>query len=295
MIITKSTKSTQFAKLWTPTRRPANVQNMGRSQLETRRDRSWLVDRPIAHRGLHNLAAGIPENSLGAFDAAVQRFLPIEFDVRLTEDGHAVVFHDENLGRLTGVDRPVAATTLREMQSLRIAGTNERPPSLFDALDFIGGRVPVLIELKTVGRPGPLESIVSEALGRFDGLAAVQSFSPRSMQWFRDYAPDVTRGQISGAYHGHGLSSLHRFIQRHLLMLRISRPHFVAHHVGCLGLPAARLWRRLGGPLLAWTVRSDRDLDHIRARADGLIFEGFDPLKSGSWMRAASGGALPAY
>lgn len=294
MIITKSTKSTQFAKLWTPRRREASVPDMGRTSLK-QRERSWLVDRPIAHRGLHNLSAGIPENSLGAFDAAIQRLLPIEFDVRLTEDGHAVVYHDENLGRLTGIDRPVAATTLREMQQLRIAGTDERPPSLIDALDFIDGRVPVLIELKTVGRPGPLETIVSRELGRFHGLAAVQSFSPRSMQWFRENAPGVTRGQISGAYHGHGLTSLHRFIQRHLLMLRISRPHFVAHHVGSLGMPAARLWRRLGGPLLAWTVRSDRDLDHIRARADGLIFEGFDPLKSGSWTRGASGAPIAAY
>lgn len=290
MIITKSTKSTQFAKLWTGPLREASVPFMGRVPSKTRRERSWLVDRPIAHRGLHNLSAGIPENSLGAFDAAIQRMLPIEFDVRLTEDGQAVVFHDENLNRLTGIDRPVAATTLHEMQSLRIAGTDQRPPSLADALDFIDGRVPVLIELKTVGRPGPLETIVSTALGRFDGPAAVQSFSPRSMQWFRDYAPQVTRGQISGAYLGHGLTSLHHFIQRHLLMLRISRPHFVAHHVGCLGLPAVRLWRRLGGPLLAWTVRSDRDLDRARGRADGLIFEGFDPLKNGSW----AGSAAPA-
>lgn len=290
MIITKSTKSTQFAKLWTGPESAASVRPMGRESLRSRHERRWLVDRPIAHRGLHNLAAGIPENSIGAFDAAIQRFLPIEFDVRLTEDGYAVVYHDENLNRLTGIDRPVAATTLHDMQALRIAGTDQRPPSLFETLDFIGGRVPVLIELKAVGRPGPLESVVAEALSRFHGLAAVQSFSPRSMQWFREYAPQVTRGQLSGAYHGHGLSSLHRFIQRHLLMLRISRPHFIAHHVSSLGLPAVRLWRRLGGPTLAWTVRSDRDLDRVRARADGLIFEGFDPLKS-SWSGAA---AVPA-
>jgi len=286
MIITNSTNLTQSAKLWTGVGDAATVPAMGRESLTPRHERRWLVDRPIAHRGLHDLSVGIPENSLGAFDAAIQRLLPIEFDVRLTEDGHAVVYHDENLNRLTGIDRPVAATTLHEMQALRIAGTDQRPPSLFETLEFIDGRVPVLIELKTVGRPGALEALVAEALRAFDGLAAVQSFSPRSMQWFRENAPDVTRGQLSGAYHGHGLSSLHRFIQRHLLMLRISRPHFIAHHVSSLGLPAVRLWRRMGGPLLAWTVRSDRDLDRVRARADGLIFEGFDPLKS-SWVRGA--------
>lgn len=287
---------TQIAMLWTRRDRGDSVRNMGMGPSKLRRERSWLVDRPIAHRGLHDLSRGIPENTLAAFDAAADRRLPIEFDVRLTEDGQAVVFHDENLGRLTGIDRLVAATTLREMKSLRIAGTEERPPSLFDALEFINGRVPVLIELKTIGRPGPLEAAVSEAVGNFSGLAAVQSFSPRSMQWFRENAPGVMRGQISGAYHGHGLTSWHRFVHRHLLMLRISRPHFVAHHVGCLGLPASRLWRRLGGPLLAWTVRSARDLDRARGRADGLIFEGFDPLKGGSWSGSAAAApiAIPA-
>ena len=246
-----------------------------------RRHRDWLIDRPIAHRGLHNLAAGIPENSLAAFDAAIRHLLPIEFDLRLTEDGQAVVYHDEYLGRLTGFDRAVAATTLHEIKTLRIAGTEERPPSLPEALEFIDGRVPVLIELKSIGRPGPLEAAVQDAIKHFSGQAAVQSFSPRSMQWFRENAPTLTRGQIAGAYRGHDLPSLHRIIHRHLLMLRISRPHFLAHHVGCLGLPASRLWRRLGGPLLAWTVRSAQDVDRVRGRADGLIFESFDPLKSG--------------
>lgn len=245
-----------------------------------RRPVNWLLERPIAHRGLHNLAAGIPENSIRSFDAAIRASLPIEFDVRLTEDQQAVVFHDNNLDRLTGVDQLVAATTMRDMQRLSIAGTDERPPSLNEALEFIDGRVPVLIEVKASKPAGPLEWEVLKAIEGYHGLAAVQSFSPRSMRWFRENAPQVIRGQISGSYRVHDLPSWHRFIHRHLLMLRISRPDFVAHHVGCLGLPASRLWRRLGGPLLAWTVRSMGDLDRARLRADGMIFEGFDLLKN---------------
>jgi len=252
---------------------------MGWGSFQSRRPVNWLLDRPIAHRGLHNLAAGIPENTIGAFDAAIRASLPIELDVRLTEDQQAIVFHDFNLRRLTGVNQLVASTTLREMQKLTISGTNERPPSLHEALDFIDGRVPVLIEVKAGRPPGGLESEVCRAIEGYKGLSAVQSFSPKSMRWFRNNAPEVIRGQISGSYHIYDLSSWHRFMHRHLLMLRISRPDFVAHHVGCLGLPASRLWRRLGGPLLAWTVRSRRDLDRARLRADGVIFEGFDVLK----------------
>lgn len=253
---------------------------MGWGSFQSRRPVNWLLDRPIAHRGLHNLAAGVPENTIGAFDAAIRAGLPIEFDVRLTEDQQAIVFHDCNLIRLTGVDRLVASTTMRDMQRLTISGTDERPPSLNEALEFIDGRVPVLIELKAARPPGPLEWEVLKGIETYRGQAAIQSFSPKSMRWFRENAPEVIRGQISGSYYVHDLSSWHRFMHRHLLMLRISRPDFVAHHVGCLGLPSSRLWRRLGGPLLAWTVRSMRDLDRARLRADGVIFEGFDLLKT---------------
>ncbi len=234
---------------------------------------------------------GIPENSIGAFDAAIKAELPIEFDVRLTEDQQAIVFHDGNLQRLTGVDQSVAATTLREMQRLNIAGTDERPPSLAEALEFINGRVPVLIEMKASRPPGPLEWAVLKEIEDYQGLAAVQSFSPKSLRWFRENAPQVIRGQISGSYRIHDLPSWHRFFHRHLLMLRISRPDFVAHHVGCLGLPASRLWRRLGGPLLAWTVRSLSDLDRARSRADGLIFEGLDLIKNGLPIGAGNAAA----
>lgn len=264
---------------------------MGWRKGETRRQVNWLIDRPIAHRGLHNLARGIPENSLGAFDAAIKAALPIEFDVRLTEDQQAIVFHDGNLQRLTGVNRQVASMSLKEIQRLSIAGTDERAPSLAEALEFIGGRVPVLIEVKASRPPGELEGTVFKAIKDYNGLAAVQSFSPKSMRWFRENAPGVIRGQISGTYRVHDLPSWHRFFHRHLLMLRISRPDFVAHHVGCLGLPASRLWRRLGGPLLAWTVRSLNDLDRARGRADGLIFEGFDPLQIGAGAKAAGSSA----
>ncbi len=239
---------------------------------------SWLIGRPIAHRGFHDLAKGIPENTVRAAQEAVNRSLAVECDVQLTADGEAVVFHDEDLGRLAGVEGRVADLSLRDMQRLRIGGTDAAPPSLAELLHLIAGRVPVLIELKSDGRPGPIESAVLRDLRAYSGAAAVLSFSPWSLRWFRRHAPDIVRGQISGAYRERGeLGPLRRFARRHLLTLAISRPHVVAHEIGCLGLPAARLWRRFGGPLLAWTARSPADYVVARRLADAVIFEGFEP------------------
>jgi glycerophosphoryl diester phosphodiesterase len=248
-----------------------------RSRLEPY-DWRWLIDRPIAHRGLHYAAGGIPENTCAAFAAAIARGFAIECDVQLTADGEAVVFHDDNARRLTGADRAVSSMTLAELSALPIAGTDEHPPSLKEALNFIGGRVPVLIELKAPARVGPLERAVASALESYNGAAAVMSFSPRSVRWFAEKRPAILRGLVSGPYRdGDGLSAWRRFARRNLLVTAVGRPHFVAHGVDCLDLAACRLWRRYGGPLLTWTVRSAEEYARVRPKADGIIFEGFDP------------------
>lgn len=241
-------------------------------------DWRWLTGRPIAHRGLHDLARGIPENTLAAFEAAIARGFAIECDVQLTADGEAVVFHDDNAARLTGVDRALSEMILPELSALRVAGTAERIPSLEDALRLVAGRAPILIELKSPAKVGPLEAAVAAALAAYSGPAAVMSFSPQSVAWFRINAPTILRGQISGPYRDRGeLSAWQRFLRRNLFVVAIGRPHFVAHNVDCLDFLACRLWRRFGGPLLTWTVKSPSDYGRFQPKADGLIFEGFEP------------------
>ena len=241
-------------------------------------DWRWLTDRPIAHRGFHDIAAGIPENTLAAFAAAIERGFAIECDVRLAGDGGAIVFHDDNALRLTGADLAIATASLPDLSALDIAGTDERIPTLEEALGFVAGRTPILIELKSPPETGPLEATVARALAGYNGPAAVMSFSPQSVRWFADSAPAIIRGQISGPYRrADGFNGWQRFARRNLLVTAISKPHFVAHNVECLDLAASRLWRRFRGPLLTWTVKSSADYARLRSKADGLIFEGFGP------------------
>ncbi|MGV8840876.1 MAG: glycerophosphodiester phosphodiesterase family protein [Bauldia sp.] len=241
----------------------------------------WLSGPPIAHRGLHDASSGAPENTIRAFSAAIARGLPIECDVMLTSDNEVIVFHDHKLARLTGLPGDVNRMTLHDMQRLRIKSTDERAPSLAETLDFVAGRVPLLVEIKSQRRPGQLEVGVLRALRAYHGPVAVQSFSPHSMQWFRENAPEIPRGQLSGSYRWERHpGAITRWAYRHLLMLGISRPDFVAHEVSCLELPAVRLWRRFGGPLLAWTAKTATAYAAAKRVADGVIFEGFDPIPS---------------
>lgn len=236
---------------------------------------AWLWRRPIAHRGLHDAAR--PENSLAAFEAAAQAGYPIELDVHRTADGAAVVFHDEDLERMTGRVGTVSSTTLAELRGLTLGGTDEHIPSLDDVLARVRGRVPILVEIKTRAPVGPLEQAVRDALRRRPGTYAVQSFDPWSMLWMRRHAAELPRGMLSSDFADEDLPRHHVLALRHLLLAPRVRPSFVGYELRALPQRASTLLRELGVPLLAWTVRSEAELQRARTLADNVIFERVRP------------------
>ena len=156
---------------------------------------------PIAHRGLHDREAGVIENSLSAIRAAAVAGYALEVDVQLSADGEAMVFHDFDLDRLTAETGPVVARGATALGSIRLSGgRGDRIPTLAQALKALAGRSPIVVEIKRQPAPGPLEAAVAAALDAYDGPAAVMSFDPMSMLWFRRNAPHIRRGLVSCAF-----------------------------------------------------------------------------------------------
>jgi len=242
---------------------------------------SWLWRRPIAHRGLHDVEhpRRCPENSLAAFEAAARAGHPVELDVHLTADGEVVVFHDDTLERMTGRPGRVVERTLAELTPLRLLDGDERVPSLDQVLERIDGRVPVLVELKSTGASvvGPLEQGVCEVLARWPGQHAVQSFDPWSMLWIHRHAPHLPRGMLSGNMRHEGLPPHQVVAIEHLLLASAVLPDFIGYELAALPHWAPSVWRRLGRPLLAWTVRDEAALSRARGLVDNVIFEGVRP------------------
>lgn len=240
----------------------------------------WLLSTPIAHRGLHDKGRGVPENSLAAFEAARDAGFPIELDVRLLRDGAAAVFHDENLRRLTGADAPLAKEDSTSISSRRLTGTSQTIPLLGQALDTVAGKVPLLIELKNFGIPGPLELAVLSALESYGGLCAVQSFNPFSMEWFKKTAPHVPRGYLSGGEPAVVLDGTPRNTLQPLELMEIGAPAFVGFNVALLPFEPVAALRQVGMPILGWTVRSYVDRRLALEYCDNYIFEGIDPFRN---------------
>lgn len=235
----------------------------------------WLTARPIAHRGLHSETA--PENSLRAFESAVDAGYPIECDVRLTADGVPIVFHDSTLDRMTDRTGPVEAMRFETLAECTLLDSGAPIPSFDDVLSVVDGSVPLLVELKNTGRPGGLEAAVTAHLDDYDGVFAVQSFNPLVVNWFRKHRQEWLRGQLSGFFNGNGVGLLRRNVMKRLLPNVYTRPNFVGYNHANLPYPPVSRSRERETPVLAWTVRSETQYERVEPFVDNVIFEDFRP------------------
>ncbi len=241
----------------------------------------WLTARPIAHRGLHDLAAGVIENTASAFSAAITDGYSIETDVQISADGEAMVHHDDALGRLTEGSGALAGMSAAAIQAVRFKSGGDRILTLKELCELVAGRVPLVIELKS-RFDGDLRLVerAAEVLAGYKGPAAVMSFDPEPIAAVRHIAPGLPRGIVAERHYDHHewdtLPASAKFKLTFLLHAPRTQPHFIAYSVKDLPSPAPWIARNIFKiPLLTWTVRNDTDRNTAARYADQMIFEGF--------------------
>ncbi|MBQ9783040.1 MAG: glycerophosphodiester phosphodiesterase [Clostridia bacterium] len=230
-----------------------------------------------AHRGLWN--EQIPENSLPAFALAVQGGYGIELDIRLSRDRVIMVFHDDDLKRMCGVNRRVSDLTCAELKRLRLNETEYSIPTLAEVLSLVGGRVPLMIEVKGEREPR-LCQLASQMLDRYPGAFCVESFSPLILNWFKNYRPSYARGQLVTKVRQHERrgSRFANFLLSNMLLNILSRPDFISVNGLYRNRPVFLLCLQvLRTPGFVWTVRNKKD--YVTCRKEGwmTIFEKFRP------------------
>ena len=235
---------------------------------------SWLVQTPIAHRGLHDKEH--PENSLSAFQCAIDGGYPIELDVQMISDGTLVVFHDESLSRLTDNDGYIKFLNKSDLDILTLKDSKEKIPTFDEVLKFVDGRTPLLIEIKNPSKVGELEKKVIEALKDYKGQYAVQSFNPYVLEYFYKHAPNILRGQLAGFIKHEKLAFFKKYaLKRMLLNKKISHPNFISYEAKRVPNRFVRKYKKI--PLLVWTVTSQSEYLKVVKYCDNVIFEGFEP------------------
>ena len=241
--------------------------------------------RPFAHRGLHDRASGIVENSASAVRAAIEAGYGIEIDVQGSADGQAVVFHDDRLDRLTAQRGPVRARSAAELGRIGLTGSRDTIPALADILALVEGRVALLVEIKDQsGRFGPtdgtLERAVAEALRGYAGPVAVMSFNPESIRLLAGLAPSVPGGLTTCPFTADDWPRVPPDRRTRLAAIadyNAVGASFVSHWHGDLhGARVAEL-KRTGATVLCWTVRSPDEERRARRIADTVTFEHYLP------------------
>ena len=229
---------------------------------------AFLGGRPFAHRGLHG--QGRVENSRAAFQAAIVAGHGIECDVQTSRDGEVFVFHDYALDRLTDAAGVLADRPARELDGITLTGTAETLPRLSEMLALVGGRVPLLIEVKTKARlVGPFCLAIRRALEGYGGPVAIMSFNPEVPRWFALHAPGIVRGLVVTEENKRGFRGS---VERHWSLWR-ARPEFLAYDIRDLPSKFAAAQRSRGIQVLTWTVRTQAQQETALRHADQIIHE----------------------
>jgi glycerophosphoryl diester phosphodiesterase len=242
----------------------------------------WLK-RPIAHRGLHDAAKGIVENSASSVSAAMGKGLAVEVDLQCAAGDMPIVFHDAKLDRLTLETGPVAARDADVLSRIPLRNSPDCILSLPALLALVNGHVPLVLEVKsTWARDGKFEANIARMLASYKGPVAVMSFDPYALAAFREVAPALPRGLVAERFdderHWPQLRAWQRLAMRNLLTSAIAWPHFIAYDIRALPALAPLIARTLFGlPLLTWTVRTPEERERALRYADAMIFEGIVP------------------
>ncbi len=237
-----------------------------------------IIGFDIAHRGLHNKPT-VPENSMPAFKAAVEKGYGIELDLHLLSDGGLAVFHDNTLDRTAGVSGNVKDLTLDTLKDYKLEGTEYHIPSFKEVLELVDGKVPLIIELKTEGNTAKLCKATMDALKDYKGYYCIESFDPRVLMWLHRHRPDVTRGQLSQNFikSKSGQPLPLRILLTALMFNFLTQPDFIAYRFSDRKLIFNQICLKFWAlQPVCWTIKNNED--HKTAKKEGYItiFEQFE-------------------
>lgn len=234
----------------------------------------------IAHRGLFDNSSSAPENSLAAFQKAVEAGFGIELDVHLTADRQLVVFHDDSLKRMCGLDKQIYDCTYQELQQCTLSTSSETIPLLKNVLKTVNGEVPLIIEIKPKPNCTATAAALAEMMHDYSGLYCIESFHPAAVAWFRKNKPDVIRGQLSTAF-THNKPYFIYFLLTNLLFNWYTKPDFIAYDHRFANQFSYKLCRRLYHVKnAAWTIKNEEQLARAKKVFQIFIFDSFIPNRN---------------
>jgi glycerophosphoryl diester phosphodiesterase len=244
------------------------------------KDLSWIQNNLIAHRGLYTKDQSVPENSLLAYQLALNKGYSIEFDLNVLKDGTVLAFHDHTLKRSCNDNRELSEVTYDEIKNLTLFSSQEKIPTLQNVLDLVQEKVPLLIELKPHGDVVLLCESMMKIMSNYKGKYAVFSFHPRVVSWFKKFHPEVIRGQISEYFKtDKAMNPISKYLMKSMFFNRFTRPDFISY--GIYDMPNKYIDKAMkkGITVISYAARTQEQFDFVKSRYHNTVFEFFEPKK----------------
>lgn len=241
-----------------------------------------LTALPYAHRGLHDNQGDAPENTMLAFEKALQKGFAIECDVKLAKDGEVVVFHDDDLKRLCNREGRIEDFASNELATFTIMKSKQIIPRLSELLHKVDGRVPLVVELKSFDhtnfeRDGKLEQAVLDTIRDYVGPLTLKSFNPFTVEFLKSKLHAWPVGFLSCNYEKD--DDLRNVLQGHaasmtnLTAKAAQVADFISYSIDDLTPDLSQKCRSEKKPLMVWTVRTKEQFIKARQLADNIVFE----------------------
>lgn len=273
------TKQNQNNKNTTKTKQKKTATKLNQNKTVNICDRQFdmakygrLLAKYFAHRGVHT---AFPENSIPAFQTAIDMKMGIELDVHLSKDGQLVVFHDDNLLRMTGERDYVRFKTLEELKKLRLNNTDYTIPTLQEVLKLVNGKIPILLEVKTEANTKKICNKTIEELKSYNGDVFIQAFNPFVLRYFYKHAPNYLRGQLSSFFVGQNLSLLKRTVIKKLRLNKFAHIDFISYNIDDL---PNKYVNNTNVPILTYTISTKEQFVKAKIASNNLIIDNPDVL-----------------
>lgn len=228
-----------------------------------------MKNKLIAHRGLHD--KDTPENSMGALKKALEKDIAIEFDVHLLKDNKIVVFHDNNLKRMTGIDKKINELSYDEIKDIKLANSDEKIPLLEDVLKLVNGKVLLDIELKCDHEKYKLEDALIDVLKDYTGKIVLKSFDYKTVKYLKKKT-SYKVGLLIKNLEGKNINKVDRYLLKSNLFLKYIKPDFIACDYRILDYKNIKRFRTKN-PIFTWTIKDKNILEQVKDKADYYLVE----------------------
>ncbi len=236
----------------------------------------WLTTY-FAHRGLYAKDQSVAENSMSAFSLAKENNYGIELDISLSKDNELMVFHDDDLNRMCGINQIISEMDSNELKGIRLKDTEDFIPCLSDVFNLIKGSVPLMIELKTNPNRKKTVTLLKEQLKNYQGNICVVSFDPLILWEVKRQLPYVLIGQVVEDFkYNEKLSKPVRIILNYACLNFLVRPDFLSFKIQAINW-VYKLHIFMKGFGALWAINSLDCEKKYQNLANLIIFEHFRP------------------